>query len=147
MKRLPVSLMKRLSQPKSAVFKLWILYFYIFWSLGLCGSTLKWKQSAARPRARRVRDVACSVSLMNRLNQKSSVFKMWMLYFQRITFSAYFVRNGYASAPRKRCRLCFSKISYIYNFFGTNKKKLIIYGCFIRLRLCMVTQDLIRTVI
>ena len=31
---------------------------------------------------------------MDRLSQKSSVFKMWMLYFQRITFSDYFVRNG-----------------------------------------------------
>ena len=30
---------------------------------GLCGSTLKWKQSVARSRARRVRDVACSISL------------------------------------------------------------------------------------
>ena len=35
-----------------------------------------------------------SVSLMNRLNKKSFVFKMWMLYFQRITFSDDFVRNG-----------------------------------------------------
>ena len=50
---------------------------------GLCGSTMKWKQSGARRRARRVRDVVCSVSLMSRLNQKSSVFKMWMLYFQK----------------------------------------------------------------
>ena len=32
MKRLSVSLLKRLNQPKYAAFKLWILYFYIFWS-------------------------------------------------------------------------------------------------------------------
>ena len=31
---------------------------------------------------------------MNRLNQKSSVFKMWLLNFKRISFSNYFVRNG-----------------------------------------------------
>ena len=29
-----------------------------------------------------------------KLNQKSSVFKMWMYYFQRITFSDYFVCHG-----------------------------------------------------
>ena len=61
---------------------------------GLCGSTLKWRQSVARPRARRVRDVACPVSLMNRLNKKSSVVKMCMHYFLMITFSDYFVRKG-----------------------------------------------------
>ena len=32
-------------------------------------------------------------SLMNRL-KNSSVFKIRMLYFQRMTFSDYFVRNG-----------------------------------------------------
>ena len=50
--------------------------------------------SLARDLGANVRDVACSVSLMNRLSQKYSVFKMWMLYFQRITLSDYFVRNG-----------------------------------------------------
>ena len=60
----------------------------------LYGSTMKWKQSVARPRARGVRAVACSVSLMNRLYQKYSIFKMWMLYFQRISLSDYFVLNG-----------------------------------------------------
>ena len=71
------------------------------------------QQSVARPRARGVRDFACSVSPMNRLNQKYSVFKIWMLYFQRITFSDYFVRNA---DMYQRFR-----ISYIYNFFVTTK--------------------------
>ena len=35
-------------------------------------------------------------SLMNRLNQKASGFKISMLYFQRMTFSDYFVHNGVA---------------------------------------------------
>ena len=43
---------------------------------------------------RELRAFEMSVSLINRLNKKFSVFKMWMLYFQRITFSDYFVRNG-----------------------------------------------------
>ena len=61
--------MNRLNQPCG--------YFIFTFSgpSGLCGSTLKWKQRIARPRTRRVRDVACSISLMNRLNQKSFLFQ------------------------------------------------------------------------
>ena len=63
--------------------------------LGLTGSNFILEQSCAQPWARRregfnpglgdVRDVA--LSLINRLNQtESAVFKLWMLYFQRISF-------------------------------------------------------------
>ena len=47
-------------------------------------------------------------------------------------------------SPSKKMPVTFFQISYIYNIFGTTKTQMIIiYGCFIRLRLCMVTQDLL----
>ena len=94
---------------------------------GLCGSTLKWKQSVVRLKARRVRDVASSVSTMNRLNQKSSVFKMWMLYFQRITFSDYFVRNGdmhQSFSFEKDAGYFFFQTKLYLQLFRDNQKKM-----------------------
>ena len=53
----------------------------------LLGSPFIWEQSCAQPGARR----HLPLSLIIRLNQtKSAVFKLWMLYFQRIDlFSDY----------------------------------------------------------
>ena len=81
-------------------------------------------ESVSRPRIRGVRDVACSLSLMNRLNQKYYVFKIWMLYFQRITFSDYFVRN---CDMHQRCK----KVKFFHNklflqLFWDNQKIIII---------------------
>ena len=58
-------------------------YFkHIFWSFGTVGFiTCNWKQSSAQPGARR----RLPLPPMNRLNKtESAVFKLWMLYFQRI---------------------------------------------------------------
>ena len=73
-------------------------YFYI---AGFVAVYLSKSQWLGLPRGRRVRDVAFPVSLMSSLNQKSSAFKIWMFFlsfffffFQRITVSNDFVRNG-----------------------------------------------------
>ena len=84
---------------------------------------MKWKQSVARPRARGVRDVACSVSLMNRLNQKYSVYKMWMLYFQWITFFQIilYVMVIYISASKKMRVKFFQNKLYLHIFWDNLK--------------------------
>ena len=54
------------------------------------------------------------------------------------------------TSASKKMRVKFFQNKLYLQLFRDNqkkKKKIIIWGCFIRLRLCMVTQDLIRTVI
>ena len=68
--------MKRLNGHKSLFSNCGCFTFTFSGPSRLCGSTLKWKQSVARTRVRRVRDVACSVS---HKQTQSKVF-----YFQNV---------------------------------------------------------------
>ena len=90
---------------------------------GLCGSTLKWKQSGARPRSSRVRDVARSVSLMSRLNLKSSVFKMWMLYFQGSPFQIIVYVMVICISASKQMRVIFFQNKLFVTLSGQPKNK------------------------
>ena len=136
--------MNRLNQHESAGFKLWILYFYIFWSFRTMWFNIEVETECRSPESwARSR---CSVSLMNRLSQKSSVSKMWMLYFQRITFSDYFIRNRGDMHQRfeKDTGLVFPKqVTFTTSSGQPNKNKIMIMicGCFIRLRLGHAGSD------
>ena len=64
-------------------------YFNIFWSFGTVAFNIYiWEYSIAQPGARRCKRMShLSISLMYRINKtESAIFKIWMLYFQRVLF-------------------------------------------------------------
>ena len=99
-------------------------YFTVTFSCpsGLNGSTMKWKQSVARPRARGVRGVACSVSLMNRLNQKYSFSKCRCCISKGSLFQIILYVMVICISASKKMRVKFFQNKVYLQLFWDNQK-------------------------